>query len=43
MANIFDYIDWRGDLDLTQDPFNEVDSLILSTDVYKRQACRGIF
>ena len=34
MANIFDYIDWRGDLDLTQDPFNEVDSLILSTVSY---------
>ena len=34
MANILDYIDWRGDLDLTQDPFNEVDSLILSTVSY---------
>lgn len=34
MANIFDYIDRRGDLDLTQDPFNEVDSLILSTVSY---------
>ena len=34
MANIFDYMEWRGDLDLTQDPFNEVDSLILSTISY---------
>lgn len=34
MANIFDYMEWRGDLDLTQDPFNEVDSLILSTVSY---------
>lgn len=30
MANIFDYIEWRGDLDITIDGFNEIDSLILS-------------
>ncbi|MCI2057407.1 MAG: DUF2974 domain-containing protein [Oscillibacter sp.] len=30
MANILDYLDWRGDLTLTQDPFNEVDNLILA-------------
>lgn len=30
MANVFDYIDWRGDLTLKQDPFNEVDNLVLS-------------
>lgn len=30
MANIFDYIEWRGDLDITLDGFNEIDSLILS-------------
>ena len=30
MANLLDYLDWRGDLTLTQDPFNEVDNLILA-------------
>jgi hypothetical protein len=30
MANIFDYLNWRGDLSLQQDEFNEVDNLILS-------------
>ena len=30
MANILDYLDWRGDLTLAQDPFNEVDNLILA-------------
>ena len=30
MANILDYLDWRGDLTLRQDPFNEVDNLLLS-------------
>jgi len=34
MANIMDYLDWRGDLTLAQDPFNEVDSLILCQLVY---------
>ena len=29
MANMFDYLAWRGDLTLAQDPFNEVDSLVL--------------
>ena len=27
---VFDYVDWRGDLSFQQDPFNEIDSLILS-------------
>ena len=27
MANIMDYLDWRGDLPLTVSPFNEVDGL----------------
>ena len=27
---VFDYVDWRGDLTFAQDPFNEIDSLILS-------------
>ncbi len=30
MANIEDYIKWRGDLTFEQDPFNEVDNLILA-------------
>ncbi len=30
MANIFDYLKWRGDLMLENDPLNEVDALILS-------------
>lgn len=30
MANILDYIDWRGDLSFDASPFNEVDGLILS-------------
>ena len=30
MANILDYLDWRGDLPLSAVPFNEVDNLILS-------------
>ena len=25
MANMLDYLDWRGDLSMTKDPFNEVD------------------
>ncbi len=32
--NILDYLDWRGDLLLSERPFNEVDNLILSTLVY---------
>ena len=34
MANLFDYLIWRGDLTLSQSPFNDVDSLILSTFSY---------
>lgn len=34
MANILDYLDWRGDLSLTQSPFNPVDNLILSQMSY---------
>ena len=30
MANILDYLDWRGDLTLAQSPFNDVDNLILA-------------
>ena len=34
MANILDYLDWRGDLTFDQSPFNEVDNLLLSQLVY---------
>lgn len=34
MANMLDYIDWRGDLPMTRDPFNQVDNLILSELAY---------
>ena len=30
MANILDYLDWRGDLTLRESPFNEVDNLLLA-------------
>lgn len=30
MANILDYLDWRGDLSFEESAFNEVDSLVLS-------------
>ena len=36
MANIMDYIKWRGDLTFSQDPPNGVDALIFSTLVYIR-------
>lgn len=34
MANIFDYIKWRGDLTLNSSEFNEIDNLILSRFSY---------
>lgn len=34
MADIMDYLDWRGDLSLENSPFNEVDHLILSQLAY---------
>ncbi|MBQ7567974.1 DUF2974 domain-containing protein [bacterium] len=34
MATIFDYLEWRGDVPLSADPFNEVDNLILSELIY---------
>ncbi len=30
MANLLDYLDWRGDLTLAERPFNEVDNLLLA-------------
>jgi len=34
VANLLDYLNWRGDLTLSQSPFNDVDSLVLSTLSY---------
>ena len=34
MANMMDYLDWRGDVPFSVDPFNEVDSLVLSEVAY---------
>lgn len=34
MSNIIDYLAWRGDLSLSQDPFNSIDALILATLSY---------
>ena len=30
MSNIIDYVKWRGDITFEQDPFNEVDAVVLS-------------
>ena len=34
MANLLDYIAWRGDLPLTADGWNDIDALILATACY---------
>ena len=34
MANVFDYLKWRGDLNLEKSSFNEIDNLILSRFSY---------
>ena len=34
MANIYDYLSWRGDLTLEERPFNDVDNLICSVFSY---------
>lgn len=34
MANLLDYLEWRGDLTFHESPFNEVDNLILSQLAY---------
>ena len=34
MPNVFDYLDWRGDVPLSTDPFNEVDNLIFAKLAY---------
>ena len=34
MANVCDYVRWRGDLTLEQSEFNEIDNLILARFSY---------
>lgn len=34
MANVFDYIKWRGDLSFRQDPPNDIDALVFSSIIY---------
>ena len=34
MSNVSDYLKWRGDLDFSQAPFNDVDNLILAQIAY---------
>lgn len=34
VGNLFDYINWRGDIPMSVDPFNEVDNLVLATLAY---------
>ena len=34
MANILDYLDWRGDLQISERSFNEVDNLLLAELCY---------
>ena len=34
MANVFDYLDWRGDLSFRCSPFNDVDNIIFSIISY---------
>ena len=34
MANLEDYLTWRGDLSFEKDPFNNIDNIILSEMVY---------
>ena len=44
-SDVFDYIEWRGDLTFQQSSFNEVDALILSIFAYldfsfiKKKSC----
>lgn len=30
MADVFEYLDWRGDLSIEHNPLNEVDGMILA-------------
>ena len=43
MADMFDYLLWRGDLSFRQDPVNEVDALIFSGLSYIRHGTGDLF
>jgi hypothetical protein len=34
MATVSDYLDWSGDISFSDDPFNEVDNVLLSLIAY---------
>ena len=34
MNNVIDYIKWRGDISFKNDPFNEIDALIIARFAY---------
>ena len=34
MANIIDYLDWRGDISFAMSSFNDIDNLVLSAITY---------
>ena len=36
MADLFDYLLWRGDLDFVQSPFNKIDALLLAQISYSK-------
>ena len=38
MSNVCDYIKWRGDLELSQSEFNEIDNLILSRKIWNNES-----
>lgn len=38
-TNVFDYLEWRGDLSFTQSSFNEIDALIFSIFAYLDFSC----
>ena len=40
--DVFDYLDWRGDLSFEQSGFNEVDGLILSILAYLDFSWTGV-
>ena len=42
MANLMDYLDWRGDLTLEISPFNEVDALILAEAFFARHGGKDV-
>ena len=36
MANVCDYVRWRGDLTLEQSEFNEIDKIVISSEFEKK-------